>query len=207
MPTATNESSELWKFDNPRTDGKIAVVLDNNMWNWLFESRTTMRLLYELPVQRFALYITREVEIEHQAIPAEKDRRMAALRSFVNNTIQECGIETTAYFGFETPGVQRYGGFGIGTFMDKTTSRRLDALRHHMRGKRRTGLAHNETDVMLASESFSSVVLTRDCKQGPLREAKNRGGKVLYVEERHAVAGELSAAIEALWPYPPLVQS
>ena len=193
----TEDSSKLWKFENLRADGKIAVMLDNNVWNWLFDNRTAMSLRSELPVDRFAVYIPREVEIEYLAIPAQKE----ALKSFINTVIDECAIKTTSYFGFEVPGVQRNGTFGFGTFMDSKTSKRIDTFRHYMHGSRPTGLAHNETDLMLAVEAFNCVILTRDRKKDPLLEAKSRGGKVLHVEDRHVISGELRAAIIALWPY------
>ena len=43
--------------------------------------------------------------------------------------------------------------------------------------------------------AFSSVVLTRDNEPGPLQFAREQGGKVLFVNDRHAFPGSLAAAI------------
>ena len=43
-----------------RRDDKIAVTLDNNVWDFFFANGIV--LVTELPPDRFMLYITREVE-------------------------------------------------------------------------------------------------------------------------------------------------
>lgn len=189
--------ADHWKFENNRHDGKIAVMFDNNMWDWLCCHRATFHLASELSREQFALYIPREVEIEHLAIPMRKGE----LRRFIGETIEACNIETTAYFGFASPpgSVQRHGGFGFGTFIPDKPVRRLEELRHHIRGLRPSGLAANESDVVLANHAFACVVVTRDSKDGPLRDAKNLGGKVLYVEDRHSTSGNLRSEIVAAW--------
>jgi hypothetical protein len=53
-----------WTYTK-RTDDKIAVTLDNNVWNFFFDRR--MNLAEELPGDQFALFITREVEIRFAA--------------------------------------------------------------------------------------------------------------------------------------------
>ena len=59
-----------WPFTK-RTDVKIALTLDNNVWNFLYDR--SIDLAVELPRERFAIFITREVEI---------DATKAALSSF-----------------------------------------------------------------------------------------------------------------------------
>ena len=83
-----------------RADGRIAVTLDNNVWNFLFQRR--MDLAATLPRDRFVLFITREVEIEAIAIPASASTK--PLTDYIKATIEACAIRTTSVFGFATPG-------------------------------------------------------------------------------------------------------
>ncbi|MGA7538522.1 MAG: hypothetical protein WBW93_07115 [Steroidobacteraceae bacterium] len=186
----------LWRFE-PRPDGLVSVSLDNNIWDWLFVHRNILRLAEELPCTRFALVIPREVEIEHLAIPTDECEKLEK-RDFIAETIRSCGIRTIGYFGFAAPPgvVNRYLGFNHGTWMSILERARTDAMRHFLESKTRpTGLAGNQTDLRLAVLSFSSVVLTRDNEPGPLQFARERGGKVLLVDDGHALSSCLAAAI------------
>jgi hypothetical protein len=188
----------LWRYQ-PRPDGLVSVSLDNNIWDWLFDQRNTLRLGEELPSDRFALFIPRQVEIEHQAIPVHKPGKLEK-REFIDETIRSRGIRTIGYFGFAAPPgvVNRYLGFDHGTWMSDLDRARINAMRHFLETKTRpTGLAGNEADLMLAVLAFSSVVLTRDNEPGQLQFALERGGKVLFVKEEHALPGCLAAAILA----------
>jgi hypothetical protein len=102
-----------WSYTK-RIDGRIAITLDNNVWNFLFDRQ--IDLATELPPERFVIFITREVEIETLAIPANETK--AALKEFIARTIADCDITTTWVFGFasEGPGPQRYGGFDKGVW-------------------------------------------------------------------------------------------
>jgi hypothetical protein len=175
------------------------VSLDNNIWDWLFDRQDTFRLSEELPSNRFVLVIPREVEIEHQAIPVHKPGKLEK-RDFIAETIRSCGIRTVGYFGFAMPPgvVNRCLGFNHGTWMSELDRARTQAMRHFLESKERpTGLAGNETDLRLAVLAFSSVVLTRDSEPGPLQFARQRGGKVLLVNDQHALPGCLATAILA----------
>ncbi len=94
-----------WSYSK-RADGKIAITLDNNVWNFLFDRQ--IDLAVELPSNRFEVYITREVEIETLAIPDNTTK--ATLREFIAKTITGCNIRTTWVFGFasESSGPHRY---------------------------------------------------------------------------------------------------
>lgn len=187
---------DLWQYE-PRPDGRISVALDNNIWDWLFDRQDTFRLNEELPSNRFALVIPREVEIEHQAIPVHKPGKLEK-RGFIAETIRSCCIRTVGYFGFAAPPgeVNRFLGFNHGTWMSDLDRARTQAMRHFLESKARpTGLAGNETDLRLAVLAFCSVVLTRDDEPGPLQFARERGGRVLLVNEGHALPGCLAAAI------------
>ena len=167
-----------------RDDGKIAVTLDNNVWDFLFHRK--IDLAAELPSDEFAIFITREVEIERLAIPDNTSK--AALRSYIDQTIARCDIKTTSVFGFATdgPGPQRVGGFGQGTWQSQTEREFYDAIRaRYLLGKPETNsqLIKNEGDAAVAAQSFFSIALTceKPGKSGPLRFAAEHGGKVLYL--------------------------
>ena len=169
-----------------RGDGLIAVTLDNNVWDFLFARKTD--LAAELPSDEFAVFITREVEIEGMAIPDTESNTM--LKDYIVRTIARCGIKTTAVFGFATdgPGPQRVGGFDQGTWQSQTEREFYDAIRQpYLFGRRETNsqLTHNEADAAVAAQSFFSVALTceKPGKPGPLRFAAEHGGKVLYLPD------------------------
>ena len=139
-----------------RADGRIAVTLDNNVWNFLFQRR--MDLAATLPRDRFVLFITREVEIEAIAIPASASTK--PLTDYIKATIEACAIRTTSVFGFAMPGdlPQRVGGFGQGTWQSQTEREFYEAIRtRFLLGKRETGsrLTQNEGDAAVAAQSFS----------------------------------------------------
>lgn len=196
MTMSGSEAEILWQYE-PRPDGLVSVSLDNNMWDWLFARQDTFKLSEELPSSRFALTIPREVEIEYQAIPAHKPGKLEK-RDFIAETIRACSIRTVGYFGFAAPpgNVNRFLGFNHGTWMSDLDRARTRAMRHFLEVKARpTGLAGNEADLRLAVLAFSSVILTRDSEPGPLRFARELGGKILVVNDGHACAGCLSTAI------------
>jgi len=173
-----------WKYTK-RPDGRIAVTLDNNVWNFLFCRK--LDLAVELPLDEFAIFITREVEIEWSAIPDNASK--AALRDYIVRTIGGCDIQTTSVFGFPTdgPGPQRVGGFGQGTWQSQTEREFYDAIRgQYLLGKsgKNSQLTNNEGDAAVAAQSFFSIALTceKPSKPGPLRFAAEHGGKVLYLK-------------------------
>ncbi|MGV1768015.1 hypothetical protein [Rhizobium rhizogenes] len=174
-----------WQYTR-RADGLIAVTLDNNVWDFLFAKN--LDLAAELPADEFAVFITREVEIESMAIPAIESK--AKLKDYVAQTIARCGIKTTAVFGFASDGQgpQRVAGFDQGTWQSQTEREFYDAIRERfLSGKSETKsmLAKNEGDAAVAAQSFFSIALTceRPEKSGPLRFAAEHGGKVLYLPD------------------------
>lgn len=190
-----------WEYTK-RSDGRIAVTLDNNVWDFLF--RRGIDLASELPTEKFAIFITREVEIETLAIPADAPKD--ALKDFIVRTIANCTIRTTSLFGFASngPGPQRLGGFGQGTWQSRTERKFYEAIRErYLAGKGQTNsqLSKNEADAAVAAQSFFSIALTCEHpkKSGPLRFATENGGKILYLEgfERNGLA--LKVYIEAFY--------
>jgi hypothetical protein len=88
----------------------INVFIDSNVWNFLFERQ--IDLAVALPSDRFCPYVLREAEFEVASIPPKK----AALKAFVETTIEKHGIRTDRFFGFRNLSLpsdeQRVGGFG-----------------------------------------------------------------------------------------------
>lgn len=173
-----------WNYTK-RSDGKIAITLDNNVWNFLFDRN--IDLASELPPDRFSIYITREVEIESSAIPGHESKK--ELKGYIARTIAACGITTTSVFGFahEGPGPQRLGGFDVGVWQSQTETEFYAAIRGRFlvgKGQKNSELFDNEGDAAVAAQSFSSIALTceRSSKQGPLSFAAAHGGKVLYLD-------------------------
>jgi hypothetical protein len=149
-----------WEYTK-RSDGKIAITLDNNVWDFLFLRE--LDLASELPLHQFAIFITREVEIETSAIPVRPSK--VALKDYIARTIVSCDIRTTSVFGFATPGPgpQRYGGFGQGTWQSQTAREFYTAISaQYLIGRpvKNSQLTNNEADAAVAARSFSSTVLT-----------------------------------------------
>ena len=190
-----------WEYTK-RRDGKIAITLDNNVWNFLFEKR--IDLDSELPPDQFAIFIPREVEIEALAIPAHPSK--SELKDYIARTIVSCGIRTTSVFGFATggPGPQRYGGVGQGTWQSQTEREFYAAIREQYligRSIKNSQLGDNEGDAAVAAKSFFSVVLTCEHtrKTGPLRFAAEHGGKILCLADFDPSKLTLKAYIEAFY--------
>jgi hypothetical protein len=190
-----------WEYTK-RTDGKIALTLDNNVWDFLFERGIS--LASELPAQEFSIFITREVEIETLAIPAKVSK--TALKQYIAHTIASCEIKTTSVFGFASkgPGPQRAGGFGQGTWQSQTERDFYAAIRdRYLVGKSQTKsqLSRNEGDAAVAARSFFSIALTCESpkKSGPLRFATENGGKILYLEGFERSGLTLRAYIKAFY--------
>lgn len=190
-----------WQYTK-RPDGKIAITLDNNVWDFLFQKG--IDLASELPPEEFALSITREVEIETLAIPANASN--AALKDYIVRTIVSCGIRTISVFGFATngPSPQRVGGFGQGTWQSQTEREFYAAIRERYlrdKGAKKSQLSRNEADAAVAAQSFFSIVLTCESSKnpGPLRFAAERGGKFLWLEDFDGNGPTLKSYIAAVY--------
>jgi hypothetical protein len=197
---AEEVSQMNWQYTR-RSDGLIAITLDNNVWDFLFARK--IKLDAELPPGEFVIFITREVEIESLAIPADTEAK-TMLKDYIDRTIAQCGIKTTTVFGFATdgPGPQRMGGFGQGAWQSQTEREFYDAVRQqYLFGRRETNsqLTQNEADAAVAAQSFFSIALTceKPGKSGPLRFAAEHGGKVLYLPDIDRSGLTLKAYIAA----------
>ena len=187
-----------WQYVK-RSDGRIAITLDNKVWNFLFQRNVD--LAAELPLDRFAIFITREVEIEKDAIPGNESKR--DLRQYIARTVAMAKIETTWVFGFarEEPGPERHGGFDVGLWQSPTETEFYAAIHERFltgKSEKKSQLSDNEGDAAVTAKSFSSIALTceRPNKPGPLSFAATHGGKVLHLDRFDASGLTLREFIE-----------
>jgi hypothetical protein len=184
----------------PRLDDLIAVTIDSNVWNLLFD--LNLDLATELPADRFKLFIPREVEIELAAIPECTEKR--ALKNYIRTQIDAAQVHTLWVFGFDNDGdgPQRCGGFDVGTWQSETERKFYDLIcERYLLGKTTTNsqLSRNEGDAALGANSFSSVVLTLDLKQGPLTVALANGGKILDMRPFREAGMDLASYVTAYY--------
>lgn len=180
----------------------IAVYIDSCAWNYLYEHEIVLEC--ELPPSRFAIYVTREVEIELCTIPDVGrdglDKR--ALKAYIKRNIDRSPVKTSSVFGFYSRGpdgtpspVQVYGGFGVGTFQseEERDFYARSEVEHQTQNRKRTdtGLSKNQADASLAAKSFSAIVLTNERmnKSGPLKIASDLGGRVVFLSEEVKPSG------------------
>jgi hypothetical protein len=160
----------------------ITVFLDNNMWDFLLKEK--IDLSKELPADEFSLCITREGEIE--MLPPMPDEK----REFANAVIVERSISVDSYFGFAEAGFTgdaRVTGFNQGRFASREEIAFRDNQKHRIKknARPRQRLDKNEGDVALGARSMHWLVLTNEnpAKSGPLKTAKECGGKVIFLRE------------------------
>lgn len=157
----------------------ISVYLDNNVWDFLFARRLDLAL--ELPRDEFCICLTREAEFEIPPIKSDE------LKAFINATIQNCVIQTDAFFGFNDDSLpqseQRVRGWGIGRWASREELAFINQQRTPLGKKRKTKLYNDEADISLAARSFHSVVLSFDAKSGPINDAYKQGGNVVFLTD------------------------
>ena len=139
----------------------IPVFIDSCAWDWLFARQVDLSEAF--PSEKYALFVTREVEIELASIPDEKDGKdKRPLKLYIAESCAKHSIRTTSVFGFasvEADGrlsrVQVYGGFGQGTFQSDDDRRWYgsDEVKKLLQGKapKGSGLSGNQADASLES--------------------------------------------------------
>lgn len=178
----------------------IGVFIDNNIWDFLFKHQ--LDLSTQLPKPEFALCITSEAEFELRVLEGRKPE----LWSFIKQAQRGACVDTDTLFGFDDPAraphEQRVGGFDVARFVSNEESKFLAEQRQLQTVRRsklneKTRLYKDEADISLASRSFHAVVLTLDAKAGPLRDAYNQGGMVLFLAEFDPQTQKLSDVVRA----------
>lgn len=172
---------------------KTILFLDHNVWDFLLLHNVD--LLAEFPPERYSLAITSEGEFEIPLTPEP-------LQTFINAEIERCSIVTDFLFGWEDKrheqSEQRVRGFGKGRWAaaQEVEFYASQGARLH-EPKRKTRLYKNEADIALGARAFAGVVLSLDKKPGPLRDALNQGGQVLFLHDLAWTAVGLGAAAES----------
>lgn len=180
----------------------VHIYIDSCAWNFLFRLGVDLRI--EFPPDRYQLHMTREVQIEVEAIPETgkdgADNRL--LKQYIAANIAQSKVATTGTFGFRTyeqdgtpSKVQVNVGFGQGTFQSDQerayySSPEIKALILG-KPKRGSGLSANQADASLAVHANNAVVLTdeRPDKPGPLKLATGKGAKIVYLTAQFASSG------------------
>jgi hypothetical protein len=180
----------------------IAVYIDSCAWNYLFDNSVDLEV--ELPCDRFSIYVTREVEIELEAIPdvGSDGTDKSALKRYINQNIGQKPVTTIYVFGFQTlepdgtpSPVQVYGGFDVGTWQSEQEQDFYSKpkITQQLQSTKRTksGLGKNQADASLGAKSLSSIVLTNERidKAGPLKVAADLGGRVVYLSAQVKPSG------------------
>ena len=184
----------------------ISVLIDSNAWNFLFDRN--IDLSCELPREDFALFITREVEIEIGAIPDDgKDRSdKRPLKRYIYESIAQNQVTTTATFGFSeanpADGPATYAGFGQGTFQSEKERDwyAREQIKSYFLGKSKkgSGLSANQADTAVSAASFDCVVLTCDKKKGPIAEAKEAGGWIVFLSDELLASQSLQQIVHSI---------
>lgn len=76
----------------------IAIYIDSCAWNYLHDR--AIDLATELPSDIYTLHLTREAEIEIEAIP--NGGKKEALKAYIFASIERSSIKTASVFGFQT---------------------------------------------------------------------------------------------------------
>ena len=180
----------------------VHIYIDSCAWNFLFRSGVDLRS--EVPSDRYQLHMTREVEIEVEAIPETGkdgvDNR--PLKHYIAANIAQSKVATTGTFGFltyeldGTPSkVQVNVGFGQGTFQSdqERVYYASPEIKAQILGKPKkgSGLSANQADASLAVHANNAIVLTdeRPDKAGPLKLAASKGAKIVYLSAQFASSG------------------
>jgi hypothetical protein len=180
------------------TEKKIRLFIDSCAWNIFFEHNVSLHK--ELPADEFEVLMTKEVgAFEVVSIPERKED----LKNYIQQQIDERGIAIDSIFGFSSyndpPGYRhRTGGFNEGRFVDYEELAFIEKFKVQPGKERKTGLYNDEADASLAARScVGGVVLTaedRD-KPGPLKEAFQIGGKIVYLSEFNPAVTSLKSFI------------
>ncbi|OOE33495.1 hypothetical protein BZG04_01360 [Salinivibrio kushneri] len=161
----------------------MKVFIDHNVWDELANRQLDLSVCF--PENEFTLYITKHGKFEVQQTPDSCIR----LKSYIKNYLGSV-VHVDALFGFKDSSLpdneQRTGGFGLGRFScvkDEDFRKEL-IQRYGSKEKRKESqiLYKQEADIELGVRALKFPVLTLDIKAGPLKEAYERGGKVVLLD-------------------------
>lgn len=176
-------------------NGRISIFLDNNVWDFFHEN--CINLCEVFSSNWFNISVTKHVEFESAAISSPGKE---TLKSFIDNTMESC-VTVRSYFGFFddrfSESQQRAGGgsclFNSNRCGGEFSNLGAEAFRKELIEMypqsndvskiKKSGMMPNETDIDLAVRSMNAIVLTCDCKPGPLKIAAERGHFVVFLND------------------------
>lgn len=158
------------------------IFIDHNVWDQLFIRNVDLDVCF--PKDKFSLFVTTEGVLEIKQTPDSKLELKEYIERYVKDYVMEDSI-----FGFNDPSLpsdeQRVSGFGLGRFgsVVENEIRTMLASKYRSTKKRKATqiLYPQEADIELATRSIDHIVLTLDKKAGPLKDAKELGGKVVFI--------------------------
>ncbi|NOR17334.1 hypothetical protein GQ543_06475 [candidate division WOR-3 bacterium] len=158
------------------------IYIDSNIWNFLYDNDIDMSK--ELPIAEFQLFIVGEQVLENRAIPEQKSH----IQNFIKEKMKDWSVKEDRIFGFfddrHSNDEQRIGGFDGGRFISHEEGGFISQQSHKIGSKKKKSRLYNqEADVVLGAMSMRFIVLTLDKKNGPLKDASEQGGRVLFVNE------------------------
>ncbi|CDU10730.1 conserved hypothetical protein [Vibrio diabolicus] len=161
----------------------MRVFIDHNIWDELANRQLDLGICF--PENEFTLCVTKHGEFEVRQTP----EHCVELKSYINNYLGSF-VQVDSKFGFYNPSLpdneQRAGGFGFGRFgcVEDEVFRQELQEKYGSTAKRKNSqiLYKQEADIELGVRSLRHPVLTLDIKAGPLRDAYERGGKVILLE-------------------------
>lgn len=158
------------------------IFIDHNVWDQLFGRNVDLNACF--PKDKYSIFVTSQGILELEQTPDTK----LELKKYIEKYIKDHVVEDSI-FGFNDPCLpsdeQRVSGFGLGRFGSPVENeiRSKLASKYGSKKKRKATqiLYAQEADIELATRSIDNIVLTLDVKTGPLRDAKELGGNVLFI--------------------------
>lgn len=162
------------------------VYIDNNVWDLAYKYKINLTSCF--PIHKFALAISKHGRFEIDQIP--DNEKNDALKRYIFSSLDSY-VEEIHTFGFKNAHYsdheQRVSGFGIGVFGSDLESKERKRLNKIYGGKEKRKpeltLYKQEADIELGALSMKSYVITLDKKSGPLKNASENGGKVIFLNE------------------------
>lgn len=164
----------------------IDVYIDNNIWDFVLLNEIDLKSCF--PQSEFQLLISKHGRFEIEQMPDSESTKL--LKTYVYDML-ESYVEEQHRFGFYDSSLpddeQRASGFGVGAWgsVIENDMRALLNQLHGSEDKRKETLIlkKQEADIELGALSACNFVITLDKKSGPLRSAKENGGKVIFLNE------------------------
>ncbi|MDX6014798.1 hypothetical protein SIL79_00175 [Shewanella indica] len=161
----------------------MRVFIDHNIWDELANRQLDLNICF--PENEFTLCVTKHGKFEVLQTP----ENCVELKSYINKYLGSF-VQVDAKFGFHNPSLpdneQRAGGFGRLSCIEDEAFRKELQNKYGSTAKRKESqiLYKQEADIELGVRALTHPVLTLDIKAGPLKDAYERGGKVILLNRK-----------------------